>query len=92
MGYLSRQPDSNEILREQNPWGSQNPDFDDFAVLTNSEGKRCCVCNRVVLNRHLLQNGGKNYCPDHAPAGATKPTVLPEAHFYSASGEDGEAD
>lgn len=68
MGFLSRQPTSNDIPKgEVNPWGSQNDYYDDFAVLVNGDGKRCCVCKRVVLNRWLKIKDNKNYCPDHEP-------------------------
>ena len=68
MGFLSRQPNSNDPdTSTDNPWGSQNPCVDDIAVLLNEAGKRCYVCKRVVLNRHLKTKDDKNYCPDHAP-------------------------
>ena len=67
-GILSRQPNSNKITRGSlNPWGSKNEDYDDIAVLLNGDGKRCCVCQRVVLNRYLKIKDDKNYCPDHEP-------------------------
>jgi hypothetical protein len=67
MGNLSRLPCSNEApVQQENPWGSQNPCFDNTAVLLNNLGKRCCVCERVIFNEYLSVKDGKNYCPDHA--------------------------
>ena len=89
MGFLTRQPGSNEIPSSQaNPWGSQDDCYDDVAVLLNGGGKRCCVCQRVVLNSHILQKDGRNYCPDHASAGASKlPPIHPEKRFWGASSD-----
>ncbi|MDP2741696.1 MAG: hypothetical protein Q8O66_03365 [bacterium] len=65
MGFASRKPNSNDPSKKSsNPWGSQNPDYDDIAVLLNEAGKRCCVCKRVVTNLHLKHKDGKTYCPD----------------------------
>lgn len=70
MGFLSRLPSSNENSPEpSNSWGNQNPDVDDFFILLNEEGKRCRVCQRVILNCHLTKIGGNYYCPDHKPKG-----------------------
>lgn len=104
MGFGSRKPNSNDPPKEQtNPWGSQNECYDDTAVLLNGDGKRCCVCRRVVLNSHLKVKDGKRYCPDHAPEGATqfsapeeprRPNLarLRSLHLETSGGEDGEAD
>jgi len=70
MGFLSRKPDSNEnINSSSNPWGSKNPDLDNFYILLSGKGKRCIICQRVVLNCHLTEINGKYYCPDHKPEG-----------------------
>jgi hypothetical protein len=66
MGYMSGKPNSNERPQPNgiNKWGSQNPDFDDFAVLINKLGKHCTGCHFVILNEHLKYKNGKPYCPD----------------------------
>jgi len=70
MGYLSRLQNSNEKINSSpNPWGSQNPDFDDFAVLLNGLGKRCRICQKVILNRHLTRIDDEYYCPNCEPEG-----------------------
>ena len=68
MGHLSRLPNSNDPPKySSNPWGSQNPNLDDIAVLLNDMGKRCSVCKRVVLNKHVKEKDGIDYCPDDEP-------------------------
>ena len=68
MGFLGRLPNSNESRIDiQNTWGNRNPSFDDTAILLNGRGKRCYVCNKVILNCYLRKKDGKNYCPDHTP-------------------------
>lgn len=69
MGYLSRKPTPNELLNSSNPWGSQDPYLDDIAVLAFGLGKRCSVCNRVVIHRYLKHKNERPYCPDHFPKG-----------------------
>jgi len=65
MGYLSRQPTSNDPPKFQdNPWGAQDGIRDDIAVLLGEDGKCCATCKRVILNEHLKQKDDKNYCPD----------------------------
>lgn len=68
MGFLTRQPTSNETPSAKlNPWGPVDGIQDDISVLLGGGGKRCCVCKRVVLNEWLKVKDGKNYCPDHDP-------------------------
>ena len=69
MGYLNRKPTPNEPLSSPNPWGSQDPCLDDIAVLINGMGKRCSVCNRVVIHRYLKYKDERPYCPNHFPEG-----------------------
>ena len=65
MGYLTRKPTSNEPSSDtSNPWGSESDVYDDTAVLLNQDGKRCCNCKRVILNRYITYKGDKPYCPD----------------------------
>ncbi|MEK7664845.1 MAG: hypothetical protein AAB361_01745 [Patescibacteria group bacterium] len=65
MGFTSRKPDSNDPPKKpSNPWGNQNPELDDVAILLNNLGKRCCVCKRVALNRYIKPIYENPYCPD----------------------------
>jgi hypothetical protein len=66
VGFASRKPTSNDPPQDnsENPWGSQNPCYDDFAVLLNGAGKRCHGCGRVILNEYLKYKNGKAFCPD----------------------------
>lgn len=60
MGYLSRQPTSNDPPRKSPRYGPQEPD-DDFSALLNEKAARCRgICKRVILKQHLV-NGE---CPD----------------------------
>ena len=65
MGMYSRLPTPNEPQRETTKWGSNDPDYDDFAALLGGDAKRCAVCGRVVMQRYQRLKDGKIVCPDH---------------------------
>jgi hypothetical protein len=54
MGYLSRQPNSNESPGKTWEYGPQPPG-DDFAALLNSKAARCANCRRVTMNCYLVE-------------------------------------
>lgn len=60
MGFLTRQPTTNEALPKRSPWGPTSDIDDDVAVLLSMRGKRCVGCKRVTMNRHLQDAR----CPD----------------------------
>ena len=66
MPFGCRKPIPDNPVVNENPWGSQNPCYDDIAVLLNRAGKRCSKCKRVILNRYLKykDDDEKPYCPD----------------------------
>jgi len=67
MGYLSRQPTSNDPPQStDNPWGGDEL-MDDIALLLNGMASRCATCNRVIRNKFLQEKEDKLYCPDHIP-------------------------
>lgn len=64
MGYMSRQPTSNNLpqLREgKSPWLGDNELVDEIALLLNDLAKRCKKCKRVTHVRYLDSN---QHCPD----------------------------
>lgn len=64
MGYLTRQPTSNDPprLREsKSPWLGDNELADETVLLLNGIAKRCVVCKRATHTRHL---GSNQHCPD----------------------------
>lgn len=63
MGFMSRQPTSNDPPRKQsenNPWIEETDLMDTFALLLNGAAYRCTACHRPIRVRHL-ENG---LCPD----------------------------
>jgi len=66
MPFGSRKPIPDYPVVNENPYGTQSDVDDDTAVLLSGRGKRCCICKRVILNRHLRCRDGdeKPYCPD----------------------------
>ena len=64
MGYLSRQPSSNNIpkpKKKKNPWLKENEHVDEFCLLLNGLAKRCIVCKRVASVYYL---DSEQHCPD----------------------------
>jgi len=90
MGLASRKPNSNDPPKKSsNPWGSQNPMYDNIAVLINGDGKRCCVCKRVVINIHLKYKEGLPYCPDHFSEGEKNRLPTKEEQDFFQMATDG---
>lgn len=95
MGFLSRQPNSNEAPARQNPWEANGIE-DDFYLLVSESGVRCSCCQRVV-RKHFMENG---LCPDcfQKNNGSESPAIERERNqrdhrnVGSASGQQGEAD
>lgn len=64
MGYLSRQPTSNDPPQPtENPWGGDEL-MDDAALLLNDMARRCVACKRVTRSTFLQEKAGQPYCPD----------------------------
>lgn len=64
MGYLSRQPTSNDPLPRtdgKSRWLEDNPCVDEFCLLLNGLAKRCKSCKLAVRTKYLDDNG---LCPD----------------------------
>jgi hypothetical protein len=64
MGYLSRQPTSNDpppSNEGKSPWLEENELVDEVCLLLNGLAKRCVVCKRATRIRHL---DSKQRCPD----------------------------
>jgi hypothetical protein len=64
MGYLSRQPNSNEPPRRtegKSQWLEETDISDEFALLLSGDAKRCVVCRLAVRKKHL---DAKGQCPD----------------------------
>lgn len=64
MGYLSRQPDSNDPPRPKDgksPWLEETELLDEFALLLEGAAKRCQKCKRATRVRHL---NADQLCPD----------------------------
>lgn len=59
MGFLSRQPNSNDPPRDSWKYGPQEP-LDDFAAMLNGLAKRCHDCKRVTMKKYL---GTMGLCP-----------------------------
>jgi len=92
MGFGSRLPTPNEPPRRStNPWGSQNPDYDDFAALLNGDAVRCAVCRCVVMKEHQRVKDGFIVCPEHGTEKAFVPTKQ-ESHYGASSDSDFDAD
>lgn len=63
MGYLSRQPTSNDIpcpKEGKSPWLEENEYVDEVCLLLNGLAKRCAVCKRATRVRHL---DSEQHCP-----------------------------
>lgn len=61
MGYLSRQPNSNEPPKySNNPWIQETELMDETALLISGAAKRCKECNRACRLNTLTMG----YCPD----------------------------
>jgi len=59
MGYLSRQPTSNDPPKPQegkSPWLEETGLLDEVALLLNNMAKRCQKCKRATRVRHLDAN------------------------------------
>ncbi len=66
MGYLSRQPTSNDPPRlkgGKSPWLGDNELMDEVALLLSDMAKRCAECKRATHVRHL---DSSQHCPDCA--------------------------
>ena len=64
MGFLSRQPNANEVFwGDQKLWGGDEL-MDDVALLLNDLAKRCAQCERVIRNKYLREHNGQKFCPD----------------------------
>ena len=65
MGYLSRQPNSNELPRplvdKKSPWLGDNELLDEVVLILNGLAKRCMKCRRATRVRHLDSD---QHCPD----------------------------
>lgn len=64
MGYLSRQPTSNDSPRPKtgkSPWLGEGEMMDETAMLLNELAKRCVVCNRATHVNYLDES---QRCPD----------------------------
>ena len=64
MGYLSRQPTSNDPpqpKKGKSPWLEANELADEFFLLLNGLAKRCVKCKRATRIHHL---DSSQYCPD----------------------------
>lgn len=64
MGYMSRQPTSNDPPRsreDKSPWLDGNELLDEVALLLNGSAKRCVECKQAVHVRYLDSN---QHCPD----------------------------
>lgn len=64
MGYLSRQPTSNEPPKPNagtSPWLEANELADEFSLLLNGLAKRCAKCQRATRIKHLDND---HCCPD----------------------------
>ena len=67
MGYGSRLPDSNEPPRKTGVWRDVGEGLLDATAVLLAGGKRCCVCHIAVPKKHLVEDEGSYYCPDHSP-------------------------
>ena len=64
MGYLTRQPTSNEpprTLTGKSQWLGDTEVMDEIAMLLNGIAERCAKCKRATHTRHLDSN---QICPD----------------------------
>lgn len=66
MGYMSRQPTSNDRplpqpSNDKNPWLEENDLLDEVALLLNGSAKKCVECKRTTRVHHLDTN---KRCPD----------------------------
>lgn len=69
MGYMSRQPNSNNPEGSSWNYGPQDP-HDDFSALLNDLARRCVGCKRVAMKRYLNMVG---MCPDCCAGTMTPP-------------------
>ncbi len=63
MGYLSRQPTSNDLpsRESKSPWLGDNEFLDEVALLLSGSAKRCVECQRATRVCYLDPN---QRCPD----------------------------
>jgi len=64
MGYLSRQPTSNDPPRSRegkSPWLGENDYLDKTALILAGLVEKCVKCERATHVRHLDSN---QHCPD----------------------------
>jgi hypothetical protein len=59
MGYLSRQPSTNDAASMTWAYGPQDP-HDDMSALLNDLARWCAGCGRVTLYHHLAERR----CPE----------------------------
>ena len=61
MGYLSRQPNSNDKPKySNNPWIQETELMDETALLISGEAERCRECKRACRVKNLTAG----LCPD----------------------------
>lgn len=87
MGFLTRQPDSNDPPRDRKGrWLDTNDVVDDFFLLVSGRAQPCRDCHKATSNRYLY--AGK--CPDCRPG--EPPIAVPVSYEHRSYGASGDSD